>query len=446
VKSRATPARRAPHELIGIATAAIAVALLSFAWYGQASHQVTADDARLVLLALGLAAGIVMSFHFPIHVDANAKLYVGSVVLYLTSVLLPPALAATAIGVATIVGEASIRRRTGNPWSDTAGQAGRWAILGWTASVVAHLPGSLFPFAEAPVIIAGVVLWAGDLLTGAVHAYSMAPRPLHRIVLFMVRTGGAAEAAQYLVGLLGVLEATERSWTLVLLALPIVFIYRSLKQSKEIHDETLQILESMADAVDLRDPYTGGHSRRVADLAGEILRQMGKRGVEVKLIRACARVHDIGKIGLPDAILRKADMLTADEWTVMRRHAEQGAELVGRYPDFRRGADIIRHHHEAWDGTGYPAGLRGTAIPFGARVITVADSFDAMTSDRPYRRGMRPSQAAAILRDGRGRQWDAQIVDALLAAIAEPLEVPAVAVLPAPSRSDAGEQIAAGTA
>jgi putative two-component system response regulator len=102
---------------------------------------------------------------------------------------------------------------------------------------------------------------------------------------------------------------------------------------------------------------------------------------------------------------------------LMERHPELGADLLKRYPDFARGVDIVRHHHEAWDGSGYPHRLRGTEIPFGSRVIAVADSFDAMTSDRPYRRGMSFEQASSILRDGRGKQWEGRVVDAFLASL-----------------------------
>jgi len=106
----------------------------------------------------------------------------------------------------------------------------------------------------------------------------------------------------------------------------------------------------------------------------------------------------------------------------MKEHPDKGAELLARYPDFHRGAEIVRHHHEAWDGSGYPYHLRERDIPLGSRVIAVADSYDAMTSDRPYRKGMTPTQAARILRDGRGKQWDGSIVDAFLRVIADQLE------------------------
>ena len=106
----------------------------------------------------------------------------------------------------------------------------------------------------------------------------------------------------------------------------------------------------------------------------------------------------------------------------MQTHPDRGADLLKRYPDFARGVEIIRHHHEAWDGTGYPQRLKGTDIPFGSRVIAVADSYDAMTSDRPYRKAMSPTKAASILLNGRAKQWDAPVVDAFLKTIADQLE------------------------
>jgi HD-GYP domain-containing protein (c-di-GMP phosphodiesterase class II) len=174
----------------------------------------------------------------------------------------------------------------------------------------------------------------------------------------------------------------------------------------------------MADTVDFRDPYTGGHSRRVTELTAGILHELGKQGPGFDLIVTAARVHDIGKIGLPDRVLMKESDLSAEEWELVKTHPDRGAELLEEYPSFARGAAIVRHHHERWDGRGYPHGLRGTDIPFGSRVIAVADSFDAMTTDRPYRRAMSAEKAMAILTGGRGREWDAAIVDAFLQSMA----------------------------
>ena len=215
-----------------------------------------------------------------------------------------------------------------------------------------------------------------------------------------------------------------------------MLVYLAFRSATEMHASTRFILESMADTVDLRDPYTGGHSRRVAEQVAAVLRTVQVIGPEVDLILSAARIHDIGKIGVPDYILNKTGRLTADERAVMETHADRGAELLMRYPDFARGAAIVRHHHEHWDGNGYPHHLKGTAIPFGARVIAVVDAYDAMTTERPYRKAMSVDRAVAILRQGRGSQWDPQIVDAFLRTIGEQLErppVPALHVVPEPT-------------
>jgi len=210
----------------------------------------------------------------------------------------------------------------------------------------------------------------------------------------------------------------------------LAWIYLACKHVKETQDSTRHLLESMADAVDLRDPYTGGQSRRVTEYSSQILKQLNLHGPEVDLIVTASRVHDIGKIGIPDYVLNKPGALTPEEQALMETHAERGAELLMRYPDFARGTEIVRHHHESWDGTGYPHKLKGTDIPFGARVIAVAASFDAMTSDRPYRKGMSIDKAATILYQERGKQWDATIVDAFLLSIADQLQQKVPDVVP----------------
>jgi HD-GYP domain-containing protein (c-di-GMP phosphodiesterase class II) len=184
-----------------------------------------------------------------------------------------------------------------------------------------------------------------------------------------------------------------------------------------MQDGTATLLENMADTVDLRDPHTGGHSRRVTEHVRRILQELGLHGPDVDLIIAAARVHDIGKIGIPDSILLKEGLLTDEEREIMNTHPAKGADLLRRHHDFSRGAEIVRHHHERWDGDGYPSRLRGTDTPFGSRVIAVADAFDAMTSDRPYRSGMSAQQASRILREGRALQWDEAAVDAFLRGI-----------------------------
>lgn len=390
---------------------------LGIAWFYRLQPQGRNIGVAQVLLALLLLSATAASSRFPIHIRVSSKVYMGSAVLFVTAVLLPPALAATTSGLGLLIGELSVKKSTGNPPAVAISQVSRWILLILAASFVAHL--RILPGAGnlVPYLSAASILWVGDMLSFALVASPFTGEaPLHAVTN-MVTEGGVVEASQYLVGLMGVFETSHGLWTLSLLFLPVLLVYIAFKNTKEMHDETRKIMENMADAVDLRDPYTGGHSRRVTELTAATLRQMGKHGPDVQLIVSAARVHDIGKLGIPDDVLCKQGPLSEAEWAIMEQHPEKGADLLQRYPDFARGAEIIRHHHERWDGQGYPHRLSAAEIPFGSRVIAVADSYDAMTTDRPYRSGMSATRAAAVLREGRGIQWDSQVVDAFLASI-----------------------------
>jgi len=187
---------------------------------------------------------------------------------------------------------------------------------------------------------------------------------------------------------------------------------------------------SLARAVDARDVYTGSHSQRVADLAARTARRLGLPDEEVELTRLAASLHDLGKLAIPEEILRKPGPLTDPERMVLERHPQIGfrmLESLGVDPV----AEWVLHHHERWDGSGYPDGLPGENIPLGARIIFVADAYDAMTSERVYRRRVTPDQAISELQRCAGTQFDPEIVDAfadeLALADATPRRVTAVA-------------------
>jgi HD-GYP domain-containing protein (c-di-GMP phosphodiesterase class II) len=148
-----------------------------------------------------------------------------------------------------------------------------------------------------------------------------------------------------------------------------------------------------------------------------IARQMHLADREVELIRLASRVHDLGKIAVPDEVLHKHGRLTEAEFALMKKHPDTGAEILAKFPEYRRGRELVLAHHERIDGRGYPRGLSGTAIPLGARVMAVADAWDAMTSDRPYRTALEHGVALAELMRGRGTQWDADAVDAFAATL-----------------------------
>jgi hypothetical protein len=418
-------------------TVAIA-ALLSVIASAVAERAVPLGTLPGVALAVVLPLGIVLSYRFPIHVGRSIKICLSSIPFFLIVALLPPTVAAMAGGVGFLGGELVVRKARKNYYSDVVTSAGRFTMVGLFASTVAHrLPGT-GAWHVAGLIITALVLCCADLWTAPLVIAPMCrERPL-RVLVTIVRQSAALEAAQYLMAVPGALVVGDQPWALALFIAPTALVYRHFKRVKELHAGTYQLLERLADAVDQRDAYTGGHSQRVADLCKAILKAMPLGGPEAELIVAAARVHDIGKIDIPDHVLQKPGPLTPAERAVMQEHPERGAALLLNNPGFSRMAEMVRHHHEAWDGSGYPLGLRETAIPFGARVIAVADSFDAMTSDRPYRRSMSPVQAATRLLEGRGALWDPAVVDALLRALPSmDVVIPAVPSAPVAPESAA---------
>ncbi len=179
----------------------------------------------------------------------------------------------------------------------------------------------------------------------------------------------------------------------------------------ESHQLVLGALHAMSSAIDARDPYTQGHSERVAKLAYEIAKILGISESACQEIYLAGLLHDLGKIGVPDHILHKAGALTDEEFAVIKQHPEIGHRIIERLGKLHFVLPGVLHHHERWDGKGYPHGLKQESIPLMARILAVADSFDAMTSSRPYRGAMPIDRAAMVIRDGAGRQWDAAIVD-----------------------------------
>ncbi|HEY6758337.1 MAG TPA: HD-GYP domain-containing protein [Baekduia sp.] len=183
--------------------------------------------------------------------------------------------------------------------------------------------------------------------------------------------------------------------------------------------ETLDAaVRSLAQLLDLRDGYTGQHSSTVVALCEEVGRRVGVAGAELEHLRIAAHLHDLGKIGVPDVILHKPGALDDAEWSIMREHPVWGARALEQIPGFRAAALAVRHHHERWDGTGYPDGLAGERIPIGARVIAVCDAYEAMTSTRPYRPAVAEPLARERIVAGTGTHFDPAAAWGLLGAVA----------------------------
>jgi putative nucleotidyltransferase with HDIG domain len=182
----------------------------------------------------------------------------------------------------------------------------------------------------------------------------------------------------------------------------------------ELRRSFLETVAALAQAVDAKDPYTRGHSERVTDIAVAVAEALEVSQDDMDTLRSAAVLHDIGKIGINEQILRKPGPLNDQEWEMMHNHPNLGADIVVPVSSLQRVVPVILHHHERWDGSGYPGHLRGEDIPLGSRILAVADAYEAMTSNRAYRKAMPVEEARAILEDGAGRQWDPRVVRAFL--------------------------------
>ncbi len=188
-------------------------------------------------------------------------------------------------------------------------------------------------------------------------------------------------------------------------------LYHQLRRS------ICQSLLGLANALEAKDVYTRGHSERVGTWSRRLGAALGLPAGEIDTIMQAGLLHDIGKIGVPESVLRKRGVLDPDEWALMRQHPVIGAQIVAPFEFFAGGALVIRHHHERWDGSGYPDGLAAGAIPFGARIVAVADVFDALTSERPYRMALGVDAALAYLATEAERTLDPDVVAALLGVV-----------------------------
>jgi putative two-component system response regulator len=187
-------------------------------------------------------------------------------------------------------------------------------------------------------------------------------------------------------------------------------------RTKALHSTHLEIVERLARAAEYRDDNTGEHTRRVGRLAGLLARTVGLSDADARIIERAAALHDVGKVGVPDAILLKPASLSPGEFDIIKTHAVMGAKILSgsRVPLLRMAEEIAFTHHERWDGRGYPTGRVGEGIPLAGRIVALADAFDAMTHDRPYQRGIAREEALEVVRGERSRHFDPQVVDAFV--------------------------------
>lgn len=215
-------------------------------------------------------------------------------------------------------------------------------------------------------------------------------------------------------------------WHVLLALFPLILVHVSFREVVRLQADSRSTFERISDLLDARDSYTGQHSREVAAIAMKIGQEMGLPARQVDQLGIAGRVHDIGKIAIPDAILLKPGKLSTREWSKMKEHPVIGAQLIQGVDIYASVVDAVRHEHERWNGTGYPDGLEGEEIPLIARVIAAADVYNALRTNRPYRAALSEEDAARTIREMSGEELDPVVVEALLRVMSACTDAPSV--------------------
>lgn len=385
-----------------------------------AVSQVMLPSIGHLLLAATFAALAVVATSFPVHFGFKSKISLETSVLFAALLLFDPGIAIAIALVGSALGDLVTRR----PTSELLFNAAQLALQTAAAALLLQSAGwqpTDPDFAQVSHIVAiggaaGVMTILNVMAVVLMISVQsgLSPRSLLREVGSFDLL---EELTQFGLGLLAAITIADYPWTLVIFGLLAYAVFRSSERQVQLRDQTIEALTRLADAIDLRDPYTANHSRRVGIYARELAISLNLSPDEIDVVERAARVHDIGKIIVDLAVLTKDGRLDDDDWVQLKQHPGTGADVLSRFPEFTLATAYVRHHHESLDGTGYPDGLRGDAIPLGARIIAVADSFDAMASARPYRRALPSDVVLAEFQKKRGVQWDAQVVDALLGLV-----------------------------
>jgi len=241
-------------------------------------------------------------------------------------------------------------------------------------------------------------------------------REFARAVNFVSAAAAPVELDQDLYGALVICYGDEREFTpeemarLERLAQQTELAICSVRQRESLSRFAFDTALVLSEAIESRDPYTGGHCRRLSEHAVMAGQQLALSSREIEVIRLGAALHDMGKIVVPDSILKKPDRLTPEEYAIVKQHCYSGGQICKRVKFLMDAYPVVYHHHERWDGNGYPDGLKEEHIPISARIVAVVDAYDAMTADRPYRRALSHLESVEILKDGAGHQWDPEVV------------------------------------
>lgn len=410
--------RRAIPVVLVVST----LAILSFGLLLTRSGPTTVE----ALLALLLLAGLALAAEYLNYQHLSGASGSIALIPFSASVLLvPTAGAVIAVGACGLIVQLMYRRQ----WFKSSFNVSQM-VLGTSLGALLYtgVGGvSLFEFRDAPLGVAARAMLLPASLTvatmiavNATAVSAVVALTKDKQFLKLLRSSTVASAKLFL---LTAFVTFYFAWLYVrvgaagaaALALPLLAIRQLYRTTLDLTRVSEELLDLMVAAIEARDPYTSGHSRRVSRASRIIAESLGRTSTEVERITVAALLHDVGKIDEVFApILAKEGRLTPQEWELMKRHPIRSAELVSLVSSLRDVVTPVRHHHENWDGTGYPDGLRGEDIPLASRIIMFADTLDAMTTDRPYRRALSLEDTRAEFARFKGTQFDPNICETVL--------------------------------
>lgn len=378
----------------------------------------------LVFVCLGVAGS-----RRRVQLGESTTHAMGSVAYVATVLLFPLPLAILTVGSSKVISELDLLRRKKVRIRHLAVNAGA-TILSWSIGGEAFrlLHGEptlwrhdLFAVEAFPAVAALALLYwftEAPIVVGAISLSNPGQTPWS-IFQDVVAGTYRGEFSLLFVGIVFAVLCHFSPVISLFIIVPVIWSIQAFESVARLRKETIDSVLKMAESIDYRDTGTSDHSKRLADMARRLAKSLDLIPERVEEIVLAARVHDLGKIGISNEILLKDGPLTPEERTMMQDHPDIGATILSQYSAFKQSADIVRHHHERWDGKGYPDGLKGEEIPVGSRIISVVDAFDAMTADRTYREGMPVDAAVERLKSGIGSQFDPRICATFLQILIE---------------------------
>jgi len=348
------------------------------------------------------------------HVGVQLETSIANAVKFAIVLLYPIPVVILSVFLGTLFSESFAKRAWFKKLFNTAEMTLTWVVTPAVYLVFNNSQVNYFGSLEniLAIVLAGATSFVVNIALLCLVISFAAQLPFFYVLKQNTRVMAWHEASLFTLGVFLAVLWQFNPISIVLAGLPLFVVRDAYKTANHLRTQTQDALRALVRVVDERDHHTMDHSERVSNYSRAIAESLDLPQEEIEVIASAALLHDLGKVGMADDILYNPKSLNSSERKSAEQHAQVGAMLLSKFPLFDKGAILVRHHHERYDGKGYPDGLSGEAIPLGSRIISVADAYQAMTEDRPYRRALAQADAIARLVEGGGTQFDPRVVQA----------------------------------